>query len=267
VRTLESLESTAAQITLFGGTSKLPQIDEFLSERVGCPALRLCASEDPAKAEIVSGGDPLLFAPAFALALRATAESRTRMNFRQEEFAYRTNLRQFFGKDLRATAVLAGIAALLGCASFATGVSLESKRAKRLDEQTTRLYSEAFPEAPVPTNPVAAMGQALRESKERADFLGIYGTNLSALDLLAELSRRIPADLRVRFGEITIDGRVIKIKVLGETYEAADRLKSVLAQSPPFTSAQVAGEVKSQRGGKGKTFNLTISLDEMGGTS
>jgi general secretion pathway protein L len=131
-----------------------------------------------------------------------------------------------------------------------------------------RLYTESFPDRPPPANPVATMGQALRESKERADFLGVYGTNLSALDLLAELSRRIPSDLRVRFDEISIDGRVIKIKVLSESYEAADRLKSVLAQSPPFTSAKVAGEVKSQRRGKGKTFNLTISLsEESGGTS
>jgi general secretion pathway protein L len=189
------------------------------------------------------------------------------MNLRKEEFAYRTDLRQFFGKDLRPTAVLAGIAAVLGCATFATSVSLESQRAARLESESAQLYSEAFPDRSLPANPVTAMSQALRESRERADFLGVYGTNLSALDLLAELSRRVPSDLRVRFDEISIDGRVIKIKVLGESYEAADRLKSVLAQSPPFTAAKVAGEVKSQRRGKGKTFNLTISLDDLGGTS
>ena len=150
----------------------------------------------------------------------------------------------------------------------ADGVAREAtQRGLRLEAETTRLYSEVFPDRASPGNPVAAMAQALRESQERADFLGVYGTNLSALDLLAELSLRVPSDLKVRFDEISIDGRVIKIKVLGESYEAADRLKSVLAQSPPFTSAKVAGEVKSQRRGKGKTFNLTISLDEQGGTS
>jgi general secretion pathway protein L len=267
VRTLESYEPTATAITLFGGTAKLPGIAEFLSERIGISAQHLAPPEDPERAQIVSGGDPLLFAPALALALRATAETRTRMNLRKEEFAYRTDLRQFFGKDLRPTAVLAGIAAVLGCATFATSVSLESQRAARLESESAQLYSEAFPDRSLPANPVTAMSQALRESQERADFLGVYGTNLSALDLLAELSRRVPSDLRVRFDEISIDGRVIKIKVLGESYEAADRLKSVLAQSPPFTAAKVAGEVKSQRRGKGKTFNLTISLDDLGGTS
>ena len=110
------------------------------------------------------------------------------------------------------------------------------------------------------------MSQALREAQDRSDFLGIYGTNLSAVDLLTELSRRIPRDVKVQFEDINIDRRVVKIKVLGESYQSADRLKSLLARSAPFADAEV-DKVKSTRGGAGKRFNLTLSLTADGESS
>ena len=110
------------------------------------------------------------------------------------------------------------------------------------------------------------MGRALREAQDRADFLGIYGTDLSAVDLLAELSRRIPPDVKVKFEDINIDRRVVKIKVLGENYQAADRLKVLLAKEPPFENAQV-DKVKSTRDGAGTRFNLTLNLVNEGGAT
>lgn len=95
----------------------------------------------------------------------------------------------------------------------------------------------------------------------RADFLGIYTTNLSTLDLLTKLSNRIPSNLKVRFDNININRKVVKVNMIGETYEAADRLKNLLAESAPFTNAEV-DKVRQQRRGTGKTFNLTISLSE-----
>ena len=61
---------------------------------------------------------------------------------------------------------------------------------------------------------MAALSNELRAARDRADFLGVYGGNRSAVDLLATLSREIPQDLDVRFDEITIDRRTIKVKVI-----------------------------------------------------
>jgi general secretion pathway protein L len=248
------------ELTLLGGTSKLAGIENFLAQRIGLPVETLQPPSDPRTAEMLSGADPVLFAQALALAIRGSAEATTRMNFRQDELAYKTDLRQIFIRDLRPTVIL--VACALGSAfvSLITTYSLETSRARALEKETRRLYQEAFPGGSA-SNPVPALSAALRQDKERADFLGIYGTNLSALDLLAELSRRIPDDLNVRFDEININRRIVKVKVTGETYEAADRLKNLLAQAAPFTYAEV-DKVKSARRGKGKTFNLTISLGD-----
>ncbi|MGH0034844.1 MAG: type II secretion system protein GspL [Myxococcota bacterium] len=270
VRTLESLEpvlggpaeAQVASLVLFGGTARLHRIDEYLAERTGIPTARLAPPPEAEGASLVAGGDPLLFAPALALALRGTGEARSRLEFRRDEFAYRTDLRRFFGPQLRATALLLTAVLVLLGARVVTSVGLESRRADQLYAQLQGLYTGAFPDQPAPDRPVMAMRRALTDARERADFLGIYG-NGSALDLLAELSRRVPPDLPVRFEEITIDRNVIRIKVSAEGFEATDRLERVIAASPPFTSAK-AGESSTDRRSGRIEFDLIISLDEGG---
>jgi general secretion pathway protein L len=270
VRTLESLEpvlggpaeAQVASLVLFGGTARLHRLDEYLAERTGIPAARLAPPPEAQGASLVASGDPLLFAPALALALRGTAEARSRLDFRRDEFAYRTDLRQFFGPELRGTALLLGGVLLLGAAQAATSIGIQSSQADQLYAQIQGLYTSAFPDQAPPDRPVMAMRRALTEARERADFLGIYG-NGSALDLLAELSRRIPQDLPVRFEEITIDRRVIRIKVSAEGFDATDRLERLIAASAPFTSAK-AGESSTDRRTGRIEFDLIISLDDRG---
>ncbi|MFT5444268.1 MAG: general secretion pathway protein L, partial [Myxococcota bacterium] len=256
--------SAVGEITMMGGTSKLGGIADLLYEQTGIGAYPLGDPIEGEHAEIVAGGDPVLFAAAIALALRGSSLAQTQLNFCQHEFAYRTNIFQFFTGDLRPTVILAGIAASLAFLSFGTSVLLESSRANLLEERARQLYSEVAPGGAA-DNPVPALSQALREAQDRADFLGIYGTDLSAVDLLAELSRRIPEDVKVSFEDINIDRRVIKIKVLGESYQSADRLKSMLARTAPFGNAEV-DKVKTTRDG-GKTFNLTLDLVTEGESS
>lgn len=275
VRSLESLESLlggppqtqVAGLTLLGGSARLHRMDDYLSERTGIEATRLTLPDDPEGAALLAGGDPLLFAPATALALRATARARTHMNFRQQEFAYRASLRRYFGRDLRGTAALAACAGLLALTSSAASISLDSRRASQLEAQAMKLYSDVFPEAPPPENPVAAMSAASRKARKRAEFLGVYGGNRSALELLAELSKRVPEDLKVKFEEVTIDRRLIRIKVAAKNYETADRLVSEVAREAPFESTKIDGEVSIKPRGEGVSFNVNIALELPGDES
>ncbi|MEE2672199.1 MAG: type II secretion system protein GspL [Myxococcota bacterium] len=275
VRTLEALEpvlggspeSQVSEITLCGGTAKLHRIDEYLSERTSIQTQRLSLPPEEEGAALVAGGDPVLFAPAIALALRGTAQATTRMNFRQGKFTYRTDLRQIFGRDMRPTAALAACFLVLLAATAATSITLDSRRAKTLEQQVVQLYTDVFPAETPPARPISAMRDAGVQARARADFLGVYGGNRSALDLLAELSKRVPEDLEVKFEEVTIDRRVVRIKVSAKSFEAADRLTNQLAASEPFLEAKIDGEVKASRKGDLKLFNVTIPLAVPGETS
>lgn len=274
VRTLEAAESQSgdglaagdAALSLIGGGALLEGIDDFLAKRTGLTTRRLRMPADSSHADLVEGIDPVVFGPALALALRLSGESVTKMNFRQGEYAFKQDFGELFNRELRPTAALAAVFMLLLIVSTVTTISLQHRRAGRHHDAAVELFGEAFPDrSPEPANPVAALGSELRAAQERADFLGLYSDNRSALELLAELSRAIPTDLAIRITEINIDRNLIRLDVDAEGFEAADRLTTVLSQTHPFEAAKVAGSVKTDRKTGGVSFDVSIPLAGNGG--
>jgi general secretion pathway protein L len=266
IRTASSLEEVLAalgagpvgELTLFGGTAQLDRIDEILTERTRIPAARLGLPNEGHGETLAKGDPPLAHAPAIALALRGTAQAKTRTNFLQDEFAVRIDLGRF-RKDFGWTAVLAGVTLVIAIVSFATSTVLELRRAEAVEATVDRLYSEAFPGEPVPDNAIVTLRQALADANDRAEFLGVYPGNLSALDVLTEISRRIPEDLDIVFEELSIDRQIIRMQVYATKFESADRLGAELAKFAPFASAQIGSIEKDPKRG-GKRFSVTISL-------
>jgi general secretion pathway protein L len=266
VRTVGALETSTEsgegsdlrEIVLMGGSAHLHRLDEFLAERTDLPVTRLALPPTETGAALVAGGDPVVFAPAIALAVRGSMRARTRMNFRQDELARRVDLRKL-GRELRWTAGLAGLALVLACASAVVRIALESRRAEMVEQQTARLFQEAFPGRPAPGSVLAAMKEEVRNAQQRADTLGIYRGNLSALQVLTEISARVPADLDVIFEELSIDRQVIQIKGHSPNFGSVDRLRAELAKYAPFSEIAV-GDITSDARRGGQTFSVRISL-------
>jgi Tfp pilus assembly protein PilN len=103
------------------------------------------------------------------------------------------------------------------------------------------------------------MREAVREAHDRAEFLGVYRGNRSALDLLGEISRRVPPELDVVFEELSIDRQTIRIRAFTKSFEAAERLGSELAKFEPFAKVQI-GSIETDRRTDVKKFNVTIGL-------
>ncbi|MCP5067911.1 MAG: pilus assembly protein PilM [bacterium] len=245
------------QIVIMGGSARLHELDRYLSERTSVQAVRLPLPKGEMGAALLAGGDPMVFGPATALALRGSAQAVSRMNFRKDEFAQRVDLRQMT-RDLRPTAMLAGLVLLLGGASLATDAVLQGRRADRAEAAAREIYSEILPGA-VPSNLVAAMQSALRDAEKEAETLGVFGGHLSALDILTELSRRVPRDLGVVFEQLSIDRQVIQIKGHLPEYGGVDRLEKALTEAPLFRSLTV-GDITGDARRGGTTFSVRISL-------
>jgi general secretion pathway protein L len=245
-------------VVLVGGGAQLDRIDTWLAERTELPTERLGRPRADAGLDKIAEGDPLLLAPALALALRGSGRAVTRMNLRQDEFARRADFSRV-RREYGSTGILAAIVAALALVSFTTGAVLESHAAGGVEGQIAALYREAFPDGPMPDNPVAAMRDAVRDAEERAEFLGVYRGNLSALDVFTEISKRVPKELDVGFEELSIDKQTVRLRVNAKTFDAADRLGAELAKFPPFEQAQIGAIERDSRSG-GTKFNVTISL-------
>jgi Tfp pilus assembly PilM family ATPase len=262
LRFVASLEAVlpggVQEATIFGGTAQMERLDEMLSERTGLVVSRLGLPREEDGASLAAGGSPVLYAPAMALALRGTARGITGFNFRQDEFARRLDLGRY-RRDFGTTGVLAAIVAMLAVTSFAMGAILESRSTGNVEDRIAAIYSSARPGEALPSNPIAALREAVRDARDRAEFLGVYSGNLSALDLLGEISRRIPQDLDVVFEELSIDGQTVRIRVVSNSFEAADRLGTELAKYELFSQARI-GSIETDRRTNAKRFNVTIAL-------
>jgi general secretion pathway protein L len=255
-----SMVDCVAGITLMGGGARLERVDEFLAERTGLPTERLSLPEDPERAALIAGGDPVLFGPAIALALRGTAQAITRLDFRRGPFAYRPDLSQIFTREMRPTAIMLGICLGLFLAGWATSSVLEASRAEKLEKQAAAMYTQLFPDQPVPERPLSALSGAVQQARARAEFLGLYQGNLSALDLMTLLSERVPPSLKVKFEEVAIDRKLVRIKVIAENYEAMDKLENTLKSEPIFAGADVTGKIATLKDGS-ISATLTIPLE------
>ncbi|MDH3686442.1 MAG: hypothetical protein OEP95_09455, partial [Myxococcales bacterium] len=103
-------------------------------------------------------------------------------------------------------------------------------------------------------------------AQDRADTLGVYRGNLSALDILTEISARIPPDVDVVFEELAIDRQIVQIKGHSPAFGSVDRLRAELAKFAPF-SAIVVGDITRDARRGGQTFSMRISLAADGETS
>jgi general secretion pathway protein L len=255
-------EKAIDEITLLGGGARLQRIDEYLGAQLGIRTARLAVGPGPGTGAFLAAGDPLRFAPALALALRGTLRPRTRSNFLQGEFAPRLDVRRI-GRQLRSTTVLAAIAVALGLTTAVTSYVLESRRASALEGRLAAIWTQAEPGKPVPDDVPRALEVALRDAQQRADFLGIYGGHLSALDLLSELSKLVPKDLAVVLEELSIDGQVVRFRAHTSSFAAVDQLKAALAKFPSFGDIRVS-EIQTDAARGGNNFSVTIGLVQGG---
>jgi general secretion pathway protein L len=245
-------------VVLCGGSAQLADLDRFLADRTGIPTSRLGLPRLDAGAGLVAGGSPVLFAPAIALALRGTSQARTRTNFRQDEFALRLDFERML-REFRWSARLGAACLALAALAFAIDAWTTSRRAREIERASLALYGEILPGQPVPENTIAKLRDEVAAANERAAFLGVYRGNLSALDVLSEISRLVPADLDVVLEELSIDRQTVRMRVFAKSFEAADRLGAELGKFAPFSGVRI-GSIETDAKTGAKRFNVTISL-------
>jgi hypothetical protein len=257
-------EKVRSQI-LVGGVARVPRIDAFLAAKTGIDTRRFEVPPQQELGELIAAGDPCLFGPALALALRGTARARTRSNYLRGNWAPRVELGPL-AQQFRGSALLAAAALALALLSSAGRYALADRRADALESQLRDIWTESAPGQALPSSVPSALKNSLRETRGRADTLGLYGGNLSALDLMTEISRLVPGDLSLIFEELAIDGQVVRIRGHTPSFAAVDKLQAALRGDARFGEIRVS-EIQADAKRGGNTFSLTISLRPAGANS
>jgi general secretion pathway protein L len=239
-------------VLLCGGTARMPGLADQLSKDLGMP-VRVLSQAQPDSA--VAG--PATVQPeamqAYALALRgqASGPKAPRFNLRRGEFAFKGDYDYLKDK----VGLLASFAATLLLLLIATGVVRNSVLARReaqvdavLCDVTQRIlgsceknYDLALNRLKGVESPAAALPQ------------------LSAVNLLAEMTQRVPADVAVTFDRIDIDLERITVRGETDSSKQIDTISTALKGHRCFKEVK-EGKVEKTREGNKVTFRLDIQV-------
>lgn len=177
--------------------------------------------------------------PAAALALRASMSGNIRqLNFLKGKLAPK-NEWSGFRLRLIAIAALAGLTFILAVSGAYLNYVQQQKRAEMLKAQTIAIFRQTFPQVTTIVDVPSQMRAKLDELRERARLLGL-GQSHSALNVLREVSARIPKEINFEVREMIYSGDELHIDGTTASFDAINRLSHALEASPLFLQSQIA---------------------------
>ncbi len=250
-----------SEMILTGGSANLEGLPLSLEEEVGLPCSVLSAVHSGRRAAALAEAGPTVFAHAAALALRGSTSGHvTQLDLRQGDFAYVPDL-SGLRSQLRLAVGLFALCLVLWPLSLHSGIAAKRDFAAQMRHQLEATCGSLFPQVDCSTDPFETMQEQLRSTREIADHLGVSSDGLSALDLLRELSTRIPASLSVSLTELKIERRQIQLRGHADNNSTVGEMTQALRSFEWFQNVPDPSTVRDPRQG-GVTFTLTITLQE-----
>jgi general secretion pathway protein L len=228
------------RLVVAGAAARLPGLTELLAPEVD-GSVELLALAGPA--EKLGAAEAPGLALALALALRGHQGSRApRLNLRRGALAYTRDFEHLKGKVARLGAY-AALVALLAVAGAGVKVFALSRQEKALDralcdaeQQILGKCYEDFDQAQAVLRGRGTAGAALPKA--------------SAVELLAELSERVPPEVQVRLERIEVTREKLHLEGSTAAAEDVDKIVTALKASRCFGDARSGGARKRASDGK-----------------
>lgn len=229
-----------AKVFVTGSVMSCPGIKElierFLELQVEQIDLRNSCNVE-ADAAIAANWQPGLMDNALALALRS-GKPGAGFNFRRDEFEAKkpSRLRQ----DILHSAVLLAVILAMVLVDFGVEYYFLQKRYHTLDSQVKEIFSRTLPEVTKIVDPVQQLQAKVNEAKKTAGAFAGNAANRKVIDLLDDISGRIPASLDVSVSRVIIDPEGLQIKGTTDTFNTVDSIKQGLSSSDLFGNVTIS---------------------------
>lgn len=246
------------KLLLCGGTAETRGLAGYLQERTGIPCAPLVLRRDERLAWQVGPQELTILPQALGLSLRGALSSPvSSLNLRREEYTYKRDL-HIVGQKFMPSLVIVAVLLLLLVGDVAVRTWKNRSLAAQLQARIDQVYRETNPGDKRIVDATYQMRQSLDDMKRRTEALGLYAGNVTALDVLREISSHVPPGLDVTLNTLSIDEDRIRLQGTTGSFELAERLKSELERIPFFKEVNVE-EVKTDRSGE-KSFGLSIVM-------
>jgi Tfp pilus assembly protein PilN len=192
---------------------------------------------------------------ALALALRDNKKGRG-FNFRKGEFEV-TNRYVGFKKEIRKIGIFLGIVLLFLIIDLGMDYHLLKKQYETSDQRIVELYRQVFPNEKKVLRPLDQMRIKVNGVKNSAVSLPGIKVDHKIVDLLKDISERIPTSLDVRVTNVVIDQATARMSGETDTFNTVDGIKSGLESSDYFSNVTISS-AKLDRSGKRVQFEMKL---------
>ncbi len=250
------------RIFVTGSGALYPDTEDLLNRFFGLPVERVDLSRDTGihmEDDIASAWNPALMDNALALAVRKSKQDLG-FNFRRDEFEVK---KEYFGhkKEIRKVAAFLIIVLSLLCLDLGTDYYFVKQQYRILDDQIMKVFKETFPDVKRIVDPVHQMKIRINEIKKTALSLPGIRTNRKVLDLLRDVSLRVPESADVHVARMVVDADTVLIKGETDTFNTVDTIKKGLEPSDYFSAVTISS-ANLDRSGNRVRFEMKLQRAE-----
>jgi len=175
---------------------------------------------------------------ALALALRGNKQGLG-FNFRKDEFEIRRRDAKL-KRDIRRVGVFLVVILSLLITYFGMDYYFLKERYRMLDKQIKETFRRTLPDTRKIVDPIQQMRIKISQIKKSAFLLPGIGEDHKVVDLLRDISLKVPESLDVKVMSMVVDPEAVKIKGETDTFNAVDIIKKELEPSEYFSAVTIS---------------------------
>ncbi len=179
-------------------------------------------------------------------------------DFCKDDFRQKKSLREY--RDVLLKIALPLFVLIVSAIAYTayTYATLSAEQEK-LRQQVTEVFQETLPDVTRIVNPVQQLRVKNNEIKATYRPSGAGGAGNTVVELLAELSARIPAKYAVKVVRLVADMNTIRLKAVTGDFNTVDNVQKDLAKSPYFSEVVISSANQSTQGDE-VNFELKLEL-------
>lgn len=251
------------KIFITGPGALVPATAEIIGKELKLPVSNLNLRENTDNIQLSQHltrlYNPALMDNGLALALREGKKAKG-FNFRREEFQVKTQFVKI-RKELIHGAIYLGIIFVLLAVNFGVDYRDLKKRNASLDGQIKGIFSQTFPEVTRVVDPIHQMKTEISALKNASGVAPGINMDSTSLEILNDISSRIPGDLNIQVDRMVVDQEGVQIRGTTDTFNTVDSIKKGLESSEMYHDVIIASANLDQSG-KGVRFEIKMQRVE-----